>query len=153
MTRFLIFTFAMMLALMLALPNMGATAWAQKQAQPQAQTPAYPKGDAKAGARVYKKCVSCHMIGAGAKNRVGPHLNGIIGRAVASLKDYRYSKAMLGYAALKNEEGQPHWSKPALDAYLANPRKAVKGTRMVFAGLRKAKDRQNVIAYMQQASQ
>ncbi len=142
MTRSLIFTFAMMLALMLALPNMGATAWAQTQTQ------AYPKGDAKAGARVYKKCVSCHMIGAGAKNRVGPHLNGIIGRAVASLKDYRYSKAMLGYAA-----SQPHWSKPALDAYLANPRKAVKGTRMVFAGLRKAKDRQNVIAYMQQAHQ
>ena len=108
----------------------------------------YPQGDAEKGAKVFKKCVSCHMIGAKAKNRVGPHLNNIIGREIAVLEDYRYSKAMKAYADV-----EPVWSEAVLDAYLANPRKAVKGTRMSFAGLRKEKDRHNVIAYLKQASE
>ncbi len=99
------------------------------------------------GVKVAKKCVSCHMIGDKAKNRVGPHLNNIIGREIAVLEDYRYSKAMKAHA-----EKEPVWSEAALDAYLANPRKAVKGTRMSFAGLRKEKDRHDVIEYMKQAS-
>jgi len=107
----------------------------------------YPAGDAEKGAKVFKKCVSCHMIGDKSKNRVGPHLNNIIGREIAVLEDYRYSKAMIAYA-----EKEPVWSEAVLDAYLANPRKAVKGTRMSFAGLRKEKDRHNVIEYMKQAS-
>ena len=108
----------------------------------------YPQGDAEMGAKVFKKCVSCHMIGAKAKNRVGPHLNNIIGREIAVLEDYRYSKAMKAYADV-----EPVWSEAVLDAYLANPRKAVKGTRMSFAGLRKEKDRHDVIAYLKQASE
>lgn len=101
--------------------------------------------DAEKGAKVYKKCVACHMIGDGAKNRVGPHLNGIIGRAIASLGDYKYSKAMTAYAGT-----QKIWSEEALGAYLANPRKTVKGTRMAFAGLRKQADVDNVIAYLKE---
>ena len=46
-------------------------------------------GDATKGAKIYKKCVSCHMIGDKAKNRVGPHLNGIIGREIAAIGDYK----------------------------------------------------------------
>lgn len=130
MTRFLMTAFAASLA--------ASTAFAAP----------YPDGDAEKGAKVYKKCVSCHMIGAKAKNKVGPQLNGIVGRAVASLDGYKYSKGMKAYA-----ETQVAWSEEALDAYLANPRKTVKGTRMSFAGLRKEKDRINVIAYMKQASQ
>ena len=114
----------------------------------QAHAEPYPAGDAEKGGKVFKKCVSCHMVGAKAKNRVGPHLNNIIGREIAVLEDYRYSKAMKAYA-----EQEPVWSEAVLDAYLANPRKAVKGTRMSFAGLRKEKDRHNVIEYMRQASQ
>lgn len=102
-------------------------------------------GDATKGAKVYKKCVSCHMIGAKAKNRVGPHLNGIIGREIAALQDYKYSKAMIAYG-----ETAKIWSEENLAAYLANPRKAVKGTRMAFVGLRKEKDVANVIAYLKQ---
>ena len=93
-------------------------------------------------------CPAQGMIGAKAKNRVGPQLNNIIGREIAVLEDYKYSKAMKAYA-----EQEPVWSEAVLDAYLANPRKAVKGTRMSFAGLRKEKDRHNVIEYMRQASQ
>lgn len=102
-------------------------------------------GDATKGAKVYKKCVSCHMIGEKAKNRVGPHLNGIIGREIAALQDYKYSKAMVAYG-----ETAKIWSQDNLAAYLANPRKAVKGTRMAFVGLRKEKDVANVIAYLKQ---
>ena len=50
----------------------------------------YPAGDSEKGAKVFKKCVSYHMVGDKAKNRVGPHLNNIIGREIAVLEDYRY---------------------------------------------------------------
>ena len=101
--------------------------------------------DVEKGAKVYKKCVSCHMIGDKAKNRVGPQLNGIIGREIASLGDYKYSKAMVKYG-----EAEKVWSEENLSAYLANPRKTVKGTRMAFAGLRKQADVDNVIAYLKE---
>lgn len=101
--------------------------------------------DVAKGAKVYKKCVSCHMIGDKAKNRVGPQLNGIVGREIAALGDYKYSKAMVKYAAAEKV-----WSEDNLSAYLANPRKTVKGTRMAFAGLRKQADVDNVIAYLKE---
>jgi cytochrome c len=107
----------------------------------------YPAGDATKGAKVFKKCASCHMVGAKAKNRVGPQLNAIIGRAIASVEGYKYSKGMVAYAAQAGA-----WDEANLDAYLANPRKAVKGTRMAFAGLRKDSQRQDVIAYLKQQS-
>lgn len=107
----------------------------------------YPDGDAEKGAKVFKKCVSCHRVGADAKNLVGPQLNNIIGREIAALTDYSYSKGMIAFA-----ETAKVWDKATLDAYLANPRKAVKGTRMAFAGLRKDSQRHDVIAYLKQAS-
>ena len=102
-------------------------------------------GDAEKGAKIYRKCVSCHMIGDGAKNRVGPQLNGIIGREIGAIADYKYSKAMVQYAATAKI-----WSEENLAAYLESPRKLVKGGRMAFAGLRKEKDRADVIAYLKE---
>lgn len=104
-------------------------------------------GDTTKGAKVYKKCVSCHMIGEKAKNRVGPQLNGIIGRPIASVGDYKYSKALVKYG-----EAEKTWREDNLAAYLESPRKVVKGGRMAFAGLRKQKDRDDVIAYLKQAA-
>jgi len=104
-------------------------------------------GDAEKGAKVYRKCVSCHMIGDNAKNRVGPQLNGIIGREIASMGDYKYSKALVKYAAAEKV-----WSEENLTAYLESPRKVVKGGRMAFAGLRKEKDRNDIIAYLKKAA-
>ena len=105
-------------------------------------------GDAEKGAKVYKKCVSCHMIGDGAKNRVGPQLNDMFARGIGALEDYKYSKGMMAYAAEAKV-----WTEANLDAYSESPRKLVKGGRMSFAGLRKAKDRHNVIAYFKQETQ
>jgi cytochrome c len=105
-------------------------------------------GDAAKGAKVYKKCVACHMIGDKAKNRVGPQLNAIIGREIASISDYKYSKAMVKYAATAKV-----WDEDNLSVYLQSPRKLVKGGRMAFAGLRKQKDRDNIIAYLKENAQ
>lgn len=99
--------------------------------------------DAGAGEKVFRKCKACHAVGEGARHRVGPHLNAVIGREAGSLDDYRYSKAMRKAGA----EGLV-WDEPALDNYLAAPRKMIKGTKMAFAGLREADDRENVIAYL-----
>lgn len=100
-------------------------------------------GDAEKGAKVFKKCVACHMVGDGAQNRVGPQLNGIIGRPIASLAEFSYSKGMQNFA-----ESDAVWTEENLAAYLENPRQTVKGTRMSFAGLRKPSDRDDVVAYL-----
>ncbi|MDB2522750.1 cytochrome c family protein [Alphaproteobacteria bacterium] len=104
-------------------------------------------GDAEKGAKVYRKCASCHMIGDGAKNRVGPQLNNIIGREIGAIAGYKYSKAMVKYAAAEKV-----WNEENLAAYLESPRKVVKGGRMAFAGLRKETDRNDIIAYLKQAA-
>ena len=107
----------------------------------------YPAGDSVAGAKVFKKCKTCHIVGAGAKNRVGPHLNDIIGRNIGAIDGFKYSKGLMDFA-MEN----PVWTESLLDAYLLNPRQVIKGGRMAFAGLRKEKDRHNIIAYLREAS-
>ncbi|WP_299860256.1 cytochrome c family protein [uncultured Hoeflea sp.] len=107
-----------------------------------APTAALAEGDAAKGAKVFKKCVACHVVDE-AKNKVGPHLVDIIDRPVASIEGYKYSKGMASYA-----EETPTWTLEALEAYLRAPRKVVKGTKMAFAGLKKDADVANVIAYM-----
>ena len=104
-------------------------------------------GDAAAGETVYKKCKSCHQVGAGAKNRVGPHLNGVFGRAAAAVEDFKYSKAMQRAGA----DGLA-WTVEKLDLYIENPKRLVTGTRMNFRGIKDADDRANVIAYLRQFS-
>lgn len=98
--------------------------------------------DATAGAKVFKKCAACHVADE-AKNKVGPHLMGVVGRAVASVEDFKYSKAMTEHAA-----EVPEWTEEALAAYLADPKGVVKGTKMAFAGLKKEQEVADVIAYL-----
>jgi cytochrome c len=100
------------------------------------------EGDTKAGANVFKKCAACHKVDE-AKNKVGPHLLGIVGREVAYVDDYKYSKAMKALG-----EGGQVWDEAFLREFLANPRAIVRGTRMAFAGLQKQEDVDNIIAYL-----
>lgn len=95
--------------------------------------------DVEAGKKVFKKCKACHSLKAG-KKKVGPSLHGIIGRKSAQMKGYKYSKAM--------KKADLSWDDATLDAYLTKPKKFLKGTKMSFAGLKKKKDRDNVIAYI-----
>ena len=92
------------------------------------------------GAAIYKNCVACHTIDKGGRNGVGPNMHGVVGRAVASVEGYNYS------AAMKAKGGV--WDEAALDAYLENPRKAVVGTKMSFAGLSNADERKALIEYL-----
>lgn len=99
--------------------------------------------DVDAGEKVFKKCAACHAVGEGAKNKVGPQLNDLFGRSAGGVEDYKYSKAMLA----KGEEGLV-WDDETVAAYLAAPRKYIKGTKMAFAGLKKDEDLADVIAYL-----
>ncbi|CZT35816.1 c-type cytochrome [Rhizobium sp. 9140] len=101
-----------------------------------------PIGDAGAGERVFRKCGACHTA-TGPENRVGPSLQGVVGRAVAHVAGYGYSDAMTAFAS----DGKV-WDEARLSAYLLAPRAMVPGTRMSFAGLKTDKDIADVIAYL-----
>lgn len=105
--------------------------------------PASAEGSADAGAAVFKKCAACHAVGEGAKNKVGPELNGIVGRKVAANEAFNYSPAF----KTKAEEGWV-WDETHLSEYLANPKVYIKGTKMAFAGLKKPEEIADVIAYL-----
>ena len=104
---------------------------------------ALAEGDAAAGEKVFKKCKACHQVGDGAKNRIGPVLNGIVGNEIASVDGFKYSKAFKA----KKDEGLV-WTEEELDAFLTKPKKYLKGTKMSFAGLKKEGQRADVIAYL-----
>ena len=104
-------------------------------------------GDADRGAVVFKKCQGCHQVGQGAKNRIGPHLNGIFGRKAAAIDGFFYSKGIVRAA----KDGLV-WDRVRLDAYLENPKALVSGTRMSFRGLKDQHDRQDVLAYLRDFS-
>lgn len=112
--------------------------------EPKAEVAMASGGDAKAGKKVFRKCKACHVVDA-EKNRVGPHLVGIIGRASGSVDGFKYSEAMAG--------ADLTWDVETLSAYLANPRKYMPGNKMAFPGLRKEKDIVNVIAYLESEAQ
>jgi len=105
-------------------------------------TGAHAEGDIEAGIKVFKKCKACHNIDK-EKNKVGPHLIGVVDRAAAMVEGYKYSKAMKA----KSAEGLM-WTEENLDAYLMKPKAFVPKTKMAFPGLKKPKDRTNVIAYI-----
>ncbi|PYB71924.1 MULTISPECIES: c-type cytochrome [Rhizobium] len=99
------------------------------------------EGDAAAGATVFKKCAVCHNIDSD-KQKVGPSLQGVIGRQPGTAAGFKYSKAMTDFGAGKV------WDEALLTTYLADPRGVVKGTKMAFPGLKDPKDVANVIAYV-----
>ena len=101
-------------------------------------------GDLAVGEKVFKKCAACHSIVKGGKNNIGPALYNVVGRQIGVINDYKYSKALSSYGK--------DWTFEELNGYLTKPAKWIKGTKMVFAGLRKEKDRASVILYLNQNS-
>ena len=97
-------------------------------------------GDVEAGKNVFKKCHACHNIGEGAKNSVGPELNGVVGRKAGSAEGYAYSDANKGSGIT--------WDAATLEVYLKDPKAKVPGTKIMFPGLPNDKDRADVIAYL-----
>ena len=99
--------------------------------------------DAKEGAEVFKKCRACHDIGPNAKNKVGPVLNGIVGRKAGTIEGFAYSDANKASGA----KGLT-WTEDVLLKYLENPLTFMPGTKMAFAGLKDPQDRKDLIAYL-----
>lgn len=87
-----------------------------------------------------KKCAACHTFAKGEPNKVGPNLFGVVGRPKASVQGFNYS------AALKGKGG--NWTPEDLDAFLANPKAAVPGTNMSFAGITRGGERADLITYL-----
>jgi len=98
--------------------------------------------DAAAGEQVFKKCFPCHSIGEGAKNKVGPELNGLDGRHSGTAPDYRYSDA--------NEKSGIVWDEANFKEYIKDPRAKIPGTKMIFPGIKHQTEIDNLWAYLKQ---
>jgi len=95
--------------------------------------------DASSGEAVFRKCSACHkMDGA---DGVGPHLNGVVGRAKGSIDGFAYSEALLAMAG-------DAWTPENIAAFVENPKGYMPGTKMAFAGLPDAEDQANLVAYL-----
>ena len=101
-------------------------------------------GDVVSGEKIFKKCAACHSINKGGKNKIGPALYNVVGRAVGGLDNYKYSKALTSYGK--------EWTFEELNGFLIKPASYLKGTKMSYAGLRKEKDRASIIKYLNQKS-
>ena len=104
----------------------------------------FAMGDISHGKNVWKKCSACHSIKKGGKNKIGPALYSVLGRNIAALDDYKYSKAFVKYGK--------SWTFEEMNGFLKKPQSYIKGTKMAFAGLKKEKDRASVILFMNQNS-
>jgi cytochrome c len=98
--------------------------------------------DAAAGEQVFHKCMPCHRIGEGAKNLVGPELNGLDGRHSGTAPGYHYSEA--------NEKSGIVWGEATFAIYIKDPRGDIPGTKMIFPGIKNEKDIANLWAYLKQ---
>src|SRR5262249_6771791 len=98
--------------------------------------------DVEAGRMVFNKCRPCHQIGEGAKNLVGPELNGLIGRKAGSVESYQYSEA--------NKNSGITWDEATFKDYIKNPKQKIANTKMVFAGIKDDKDIEDLLAFLKQ---
>jgi len=101
-------------------------------------------GDLDHGKNVWKKCSACHSIKKDGKNKIGPALYSVLGRNIAALGDYKYSKAFVAYGKT--------WTFEEMNGFLKKPQAYIKGTKMAFAGLKKEKDRASILLFMNQNS-
>ena len=101
-----------------------------------------PAQDIAAGKTSFNKCLACHAIGEGAKNKVGPELNGLDGRKSGTAEGYSYSDA--------NKNSGITWSKDAFLEYIKDPKAKIPGTKMAFAGIKNEKEANDLWAYVAQ---
>jgi cytochrome c len=96
--------------------------------------------DLAAGENSFKKCLPCHAVGEGAKNKVGPLLNGLEARKSGTIEGYNYSEA--------NKNSGITWSKETFLDYIKDPRAKIPGTKMIFPGIKNETEANNLWAYL-----
>jgi cytochrome c len=96
--------------------------------------------DAAAGKTSFNKCLACHAVGEGAKNKAGPALNGLDGRKSGTIEGYSYSDA--------NKDAGITWNKDVFLEYIKEPKAKIRGTKMVFAGIKNEKEAGDLWAYL-----
>jgi cytochrome c len=107
-----------------------------------ASTAAASAQDVAAGEQSFKKCLPCHSVGAGAKNKVGPELNGIDGRKAGASEGFNYTEA--------NKNSGITWNESVFKEYIKDPRAKIPGTKMVFAGIKNEQEVNDLWAYLKQ---
>ena len=116
-----------------------SSSMASSSAAPSTDAPAVT-GDAAAGKTVFAVCGACHAVGPGAANKVGPELNGLIGRKAGTAPGYRYSAAMANSGLT--------WDVATFQKYIADPKGVVPGNKMPYGGLKDPTQVANLTAYL-----
>lgn len=98
--------------------------------------------DISAGERSFAKCRACHQVGEGARNLVGPELNGLIGRHSGAVEGYSYSAA--------NKNSGLTWDEATFADYIKDPRAKIPGTKMIFVGIKSEKEIKDLTAFLKQ---
>lgn len=98
--------------------------------------------DVDAGEKSFRKCLPCHAIGEGARNKLGPVLNGLDGRKTGTIEGYMYTDA--------NKNSGIVWDEASFKEYILDPRSKIPSTKMIFPGIKNEQEQKDLWAYLKQ---